>query len=71
MKLPSLVTEGVRVLERSTRPPAENPLQGVRATLLAGFCLVAGAIIMAFGGTWPLWAGLFAAAVLLAFRRGG
>ncbi len=71
VKLPSLVTEGVRVLERSTRPPAENPLQGVRATLLAGFCLVAGAIIMAFGGTWPLWAGLFAAAVLLAFRRGG
>ena len=71
VKLPALVTEGVRVLERSTRPPPENPLRGVRATLLAGFCLVAGAIIMAFGGTWPLWAGLFAAAALLAFRRGG
>jgi hypothetical protein len=42
----------------------------VRATLLAGFCLVAAAIIMAFGGAWPLWGGLFAAAVLLAFRRG-
>jgi ubiquinone biosynthesis protein len=70
VKLPSLVTEGVRVLERSTRPPAENPLKGVRATLLAGFCLVAAAIIMAFGGAWPLWGGLFAAAVLLAFRRG-
>jgi ubiquinone biosynthesis protein len=71
VKLPSLVTEGVRVLERSTRPPAENPLKGVRATLLAGFCLVAGAIIMAFGGSWPLWGALFAAALLLAFRRGG
>ena len=71
VKLPSLVTEGVRVLERSTRPPAENPLKGVRATLLAGFCLVAGAIIMAFGGAWPLWAALFASALLLAFRRGG
>jgi ubiquinone biosynthesis protein len=71
VKLPSLVTEGVRVLERSTRPPAENPLKGVRATLLAGFCLVAGAIIMAFGGAWPLWAGLFTFAALLAFRRGG
>lgn len=71
VKLPSLVTEGVRVLERSTRPPAENPLKGVRATLLAGFCLVAGAIIMAFGGPWALWATLFGGALLLAFRRGG
>lgn len=70
VKLPSLVTEGVRVLERSTRPATENPLNGVRATLLAGFCLVAGAIIMAFGGAWPLWAGLFGGAALLAFRRG-
>jgi ubiquinone biosynthesis protein len=69
VKLPSLVTEGVRVLERSTRPPEENPLKGVRATLLAGFCLVAGAIIMAFGGAWPLWAALFMGALLLAFRR--
>ncbi len=70
-KLPSLITEGVRVLERSTRPPAENPLHGVRATLLAGFCLVAGAILMAFGAAWPLWSTLYAAAALLAFRRGG
>ena len=70
VKLPSLVTEGVRVLERSTRPPPENPLKGVRATLLAGFCLVAGAILMAFGAAWPLWATLYASAVLLAFRRG-
>jgi len=71
VKLPSLVTEGVRVLEQSTRPAAEHPLAGVRGTLLAGFCLVAGAIIMVFGGAWPLWGALFAAALMLAFRRGG
>lgn len=70
VKLPSLITEGVRVLERSTRPPAENPLKGVRATLLAGFCLVAGAILMAFGAAWPIWSVLYASALLLAFRRG-
>jgi ubiquinone biosynthesis protein len=70
VKLPSLVTEGVRVLERSTRPAPENPLKGVRATLLAGFCLVAGSILMAFGAAWPLWGTLYASAVLLAFRRG-
>jgi len=70
VKLPSLVTEGVRVLERSTRAPAENPLTGVRGTLIAGFCLVAAAILMAFRQPWPVWTALFAAALLLAFRRG-
>ncbi|HEX6534172.1 MAG TPA: AarF/UbiB family protein [Gemmatimonadaceae bacterium] len=71
VKLPSLVTEGVRVLERSARAPAEHPLAGVRGTLIAGFCLVAGAILMAFGRPWPIWGALFAAAVVLALRRGG
>ncbi len=71
VKLPSLVTEGVRVLERNTRTPQENPLSGVRGTLLAGFCLVAGAILMAFGVAWPIWATLFVTALILAFRRGG
>jgi ubiquinone biosynthesis protein len=71
VKLPSLVTEGVRVLERNIRPPAEHPLAGVRATLLAGFCLVAGAILMSFGAAWPIWAVLFSVALILAFRRGG
>jgi ubiquinone biosynthesis protein len=71
VKIPTLVTEGVRVLERNTRAPAEHPLSGVRGTLLAGFCLVAGAILFAFGGAWPLWGTLFAGALLLAFRRGG
>ena len=70
-KLPSLVTEGVRVLDRGTRPRGENPLKGVRATLLAGFCLVAGSILMAYGVAWPMWSALYASAVLLAFRRGG
>jgi ubiquinone biosynthesis protein len=70
VKVPLLVTEGVRVLEKSTRRAPENPFAGVRGTLIAGFCLVAGAILMAFGGPWPLWTGLFALALLLALRRG-
>lgn len=70
VKLPALVTEGVRVLERGTRAPAENPLTGMRGTLIAGFCLVAGAILLAFGRPWPVWGALFAAAFVLAFRRG-
>ena len=70
VKIPTLVTEGVRVLERSTRAPAEHPLSGIRGTLLAGFCLVAGSILLAFGAVWPVWGTLFGAAFLLAFRRG-
>jgi len=70
-KIPLLITEGVQVLARSTRHPVENPFAGIRGTLIAGFCLVAGAILMAFGGPWPLWAALFLAAVGLAVRRGG
>jgi ubiquinone biosynthesis protein len=70
VKVPLLVTEGVRVLERSTRHAPANPFAGVRGTLIAGFCLVAGAILMAFDGPWPLWAGLFVLAPVLALRRG-
>ena len=70
IRVPQLVTEGLRVLEKTTRRRAENPLSGLRGTLLAGFCLVAGAIIMAFGGAWPVWGAMFAVAFLLAVRRG-
>ena len=69
-KLPLLVTEGVRALERSTARPAENPFAGIRGTLLAGFCLVAGSVLMAFGGPWPLWLALYATALGLALHRG-
>jgi ubiquinone biosynthesis protein len=70
IRVPQLVTEGLRVLEKTTRRRAENPLSGLRGTLLAGCCLVSGAIIMAFGGPWPVWAAMFAVALVLAVRRG-
>lgn len=69
LKMPLLITEGVRVLEQSTRRQTPNPFAGLRGTLVAGFCLVAGAILMSFNGPWPLWAGLFVLAPLLALRR--
>jgi ubiquinone biosynthesis protein len=70
VKAPMLVTEGLRYLEKTTRQPPENPLSGVRGTLFAGFCLVSGAILAAFGGPWPVWAALFLLALILALRRG-
>ena len=68
-KLPLLITEGVRVLERSTRAPAESPLSGIRGAMLAGFCLVAAALLIALHGPWPAWALLLVLAVALAARR--
>lgn len=68
VKAPLLITEGLQVLDRATHRSSENPFAGIRGTLIAGFCLVAGAILMAFGGPWPLWGALFAGAVLLTLR---
>lgn len=70
VKAPLLVTEGIQVLERSIRRPPESPLTGVRATLLAGFCVVAGAILASSGVQWPFWSAFFALALILAWRRG-
>jgi ubiquinone biosynthesis protein len=69
VKAPLLVTEGLRFLEKATRQPPENPLAGVRGSMLAGFCVVAGAIVVVFKGPWLMAAGLFLIALALAFRR--
>ena len=70
VKTPLLVTEGLRLLEKTTRRSPENPLAGLRGTLIAGACLVAGAIVVSTGGPWPLWTGFFLLALILALRRG-
>jgi ubiquinone biosynthesis protein len=69
-KMPLLVSDGLRVLERVARQPQQNPLSGLRGTLIAGSCLVAAAISMGFGAPWPVWSGLFVIAFFLAIRRG-
>jgi ubiquinone biosynthesis protein len=71
VKAPMLITEGLRVLEQTTRRPPSNPFSGLRGTLFAGFCLVAGAILAAFDGPVVLWAALFVLGLVLALRRGG
>ncbi len=71
VKAPMLVTEGLRVLEQATRQPAENPFTGIRGTVFSGFCIVAGAIVAAVQGPWPLWAALFLIGLVIALRRSG
>ncbi len=69
-KMPLLVTDGLRVLEKFARQPTESPLSGLRGTLIAGSCLVAGAVAMGFRAPWPVWSTLFVIAFILAVRRG-
>lgn len=67
-KMPLLITEGVRVLERSTQAKAPSPLAGVRGALLSGFCIMAGALLLALGGPWPVWALLFLTGLAIGLR---
>lgn len=69
IKVPSLVTEGLRVLERATKQRGDNPLAGLRGTILAGSCLMAGAVLVAFHGPWQAWTALFGLAFILASRK--
>ena len=45
-----------------------SPLAGMHATLLGGFCLLAGAILLALRAPWPVWVVLFLVALLLVGR---
>jgi ubiquinone biosynthesis protein len=67
-KGPSLITEGLRLLEQATQRP-ENPLAGLRGTLFGGFCMVAGAILAGAKGPWPAWAVLFVVGIIAALHR--
>jgi ubiquinone biosynthesis protein len=72
VKMPLLITEGLRVMEKSAKRSSENPFAGLRATLIAGFSLVAGAIILGFVGpqAWLLYVPFFVIALVLAVRKG-
>jgi ubiquinone biosynthesis protein len=69
-KAPMLITEGLRLLEKTTRRPPENPFAGLRGTIFGGFCLVAGAVLAGAHGPWPIWVALFALGLGLSIRPG-
>jgi ubiquinone biosynthesis protein len=68
-KAPMLVTEGLRLIESAAHKPVENPLAGLHTTLLAGSCMIAAAILIAFGKPWFTWAPLLLASLVLTFWR--
>jgi ubiquinone biosynthesis protein len=67
-KGPLILSEGIKNLESNQNKPPTGALDGIRGTLLAGFCLLAGTIILALQGPWYAWAILFILALFLAFR---
>jgi ubiquinone biosynthesis protein len=74
VKAPLLISEGLRLLEQTTRRPAQNPLAGIRGTLFGGFSLLAGAILAvgAVGGQpslWPLAALFFITGLIAALNK--
>ena len=69
LRAPMLLNEGLRMIERTTRQPAENPLAGVRSSLLAGACLIGGVIALVTKGPAVLWVALFVLAVVFALKR--
>jgi len=70
VKMPLLVSEGLSMLEERSNKPMQKPLTGTRATILGGFCLVSGAILMAFDGPWAVSLILVVLGLLLPLRRG-
>jgi len=70
VKAPLLVTEGLRFLEKTTSSPPENPLAGMRGTMIAGFSIVGASILIAMGGPWYAATALILFAALVALRRG-
>ena len=68
-KMPLLITDGIRALEKFSQKPREDPFSGLRGTLVAGSCLVAGAVSLGLRAPWPLWSALFVVAFFLAIRR--
>jgi ubiquinone biosynthesis protein len=67
-KSPLILAEGLKALEANIKKPQQGPLNGVRATILAGFFILAGAILAGSGGPWYIWGALFLIGFILAVR---
>jgi ubiquinone biosynthesis protein len=66
VRLPQLLADGGRFLEHTfhQRPP-ENPAAGLRSSVIAGACLIGGAVALTGGAPPALWVTLFVVATVL------
>lgn len=69
LRLPLLVSEGLRILEMQTRQPPQKPLTGLRGTIFGAASLISGSVLAAFGTPWFLWGPLMLIGILVPLRR--
>lgn len=69
VKIPQLVTDGLRILERHTRQPPAPPLAGLGPSIIAAACVLGAVVALGYRLPWPVWSGLFLAALVLSLRR--
>ncbi len=68
VRLPELISDGTRFIEDSINAPEpENPLAGLRSSLMAGACIIGGVIAYVNQAPELLWGGLFASSVIFYF----
>jgi ubiquinone biosynthesis protein len=66
---PLIISEGLKSFETNLKKTPVGEMRSIRTSILAGFCLLAGAVLVSSGAPWPVWGGLFGLAVILAFIR--
>jgi len=66
---PLIISEGLKSFETNLKKTPTGEMKLIRTSILAGFCLMAGAILVSAGAPWPVWVGLFGLAVILALLR--
>jgi len=61
MRLPRITADSLNYLEESVnnRTPAQDPIVGLKGSILSGACILGGTLAVVQGGPWPLWSGLF------------
>ena len=66
---PLIISEGLKSFETNLKKTPSGEMKSIRTSILAGFCLMAGAILVSAGAPWPVWTGLFGLAVILALIK--
>ncbi|MDG5767024.1 AarF/UbiB family protein [Balneolales bacterium ANBcel1] len=62
MRLPRITADTLNYLDNTIndRTPTQDPIHGLRGSILSGACILGGTLAVVQGGPWPLWASLFA-----------
>jgi ubiquinone biosynthesis protein len=65
---PMIIAHALQRLDRLNQLPRAPLLPGLKETVLAGFCLVAVAVLVTSGAAWWLWVAILVVAVVLGVR---